>query len=770
MNEKKSADYKKLVEDMQKKYPVYGSNFVSKVYGKGIASEEIKKITTDFRGNFINIEDFYKTLESWGIDWQKNDEPKTNLMWAINALRNAITDGFEFKKVIEKNFNSPVALWAPVVNKEHICQEINLYTYWQGFGYAEKTPKIKYLLVAQDWGNLFRRKPEDNQGFLKMNETSEWIAPYSEIPKGSGTDTNLFKLFEILGYDLLKLNDDLFFTNFCLGYRSGNETGGMTKEILMNDSAEFKRLCEILEPENILCLGQITFESVFETLTGNKIKYANGYNDFVDKNPFFPANCGKTASKIFPLAHCGVMGTFNRELEQQIEDWKRVLKFSEQVTKIEKPPKTKTALYGAILGDIIGSPYEFDGDVDGVKKTKDFIFFKGDAGFTDDTVMTIAIAEALLDVGRNADEETVCSAAVIKSMRKWGKKYPYAGYGSGFRRWLETDNPKPYNSFGNGSAMRVSAAGWLYDSMFDTREVARWTAQVSHNHLEGIKGAIAVASAIFLARKGSSKDDIKNYIEYEFNYDLSRSLDEIRPTYRHDGSCQGTVPEAIIAFLESTDFEDAIRNAVSLGGDADTLTCITGSIAEAFYGVPQNLIEKCREYLPKKFLNIVDKFNSCKSYILDDLENYSLENKIAEYNKNPSERNLQIVHEEIFNMLAKNHKCDNKLIGFFTLGDMKIDDNGREGYYPDYFNKNGFDYEVFYTNTAEMLKYTKFGEYSEVGIVEVKEVFRIFDEVYNCKDYGLAINPYGENSFFLDNEDLKKILDRFNSETFGEKN
>ena len=264
-------------------------------------------------------------------------------------------------------------------------------------------------------------------------------------------------------------------------------------------------------------------------------------------------------------------------------------------------------MYGAILGDIIGAPYEFDNSVDGVRKSKNFEFFKGYAKFTDDSVMTIAVAEALLNVEKNSDEKTICNA-VIKTMQAWGKKYPYAGYGSKFRYWLVEENPQPYYSWGNGSAMRVSPVGWIYDTLKRTREVARWTAQVSHNHPEGIKGAESTASAIFLARKGYSKEEIKNYIETEFGYNLNRTLDEIRPTYEHIENCQETVPEAITAFLESENFEDAIRNGVSLGGDADTLTCITGSIAEAFYGVPENLISECRKRVDKEMLDVIDKF------------------------------------------------------------------------------------------------------------------------------------------------------------------
>ena len=266
----------------------------------------------------------------------------------------------------------------------------------------------------------------------------------------------------------------------------------------------------------------------------------------------------------------------------------------------------KTALYGAILGDIIGSPFEFRRIR---QKSKDFELFSKDSKFTDDTVMTIAVADAILRTGDEKDGRILFSN-VEKEMLYYGKKYPDSGYGGKFREWLESKNPKPYNSFGNGSAMRVSAAGWICNSMFDTRECARMTSRPTHNHPEGVKGAMAVASAILLARKGSSKAEIKNYIESEFDYNLSRSLDDIRKTYEFDETCQGSVPESIIAFLESEDFEDAIRNAVSLGGDADTQAAIAGSIAEAFYGIPENLVKKCREYLPKNMLEILDNFNA----------------------------------------------------------------------------------------------------------------------------------------------------------------
>ena len=262
-------------------------------------------------------------------------------------------------------------------------------------------------------------------------------------------------------------------------------------------------------------------------------------------------------------------------------------------------------MYGAILGDIIGSPFKFDrGD-----KTKNFDLFSEGCGFTDDSVMTIAIGEALLTVGSEATVKKI-EEAVVANMQDWGRRHPYAGYGGRFRYWLEERNPKPYGSYGNGSAMRVSAAGWLYDSLERTREVARATANVTHNHPEGIKGAEATASAIYMARNGSSKEEIKEYVEREFHYNLDRTLDEIRPGYHMDETCQRTVPEAIIAFLESKDFEDAIRNAVSLGGDTDTLGAITGSIAEAFYGIPAVLLAECRIRIDEGLMtDVLDEFD-----------------------------------------------------------------------------------------------------------------------------------------------------------------
>ena len=270
----------------------------------------------------------------------------------------------------------------------------------------------------------------------------------------------------------------------------------------------------------------------------------------------------------------------------------------------------RTALYGAIIGDMVGSPYE--GKLR-VIKTKDFPLFGEDCHLTDDTILTVVVAEALLAVDVNADEVTM-KTAVIRSMQSWGRKHLTAAFSSTFRQWLMQDNPQPCKKITNGSAMRVSAVGCFFDTLDRTLEVARQSAQVSHDTPEAIRGAQSVASAIFLARNAASKDEIKSYVTNNFGYDLSRTLDEIRPTYSPRVRCDLSVPEAIISFLEATDFEDALRNTVSLGGDSDTLAAIAGSIAEAFYGVPDELIAEGQTRLAKDMLEVLRQFNGALNF------------------------------------------------------------------------------------------------------------------------------------------------------------
>ena len=277
-------------------------------------------------------------------------------------------------------------------------------------------------------------------------------------------------------------------------------------------------------------------------------------------------------------------------------------------------------MLGAIIGDIVGSVYEWNNI-----KTKDFPLFREDCFFTDDTVMTCAVAEAIMNGGKEDD--------FIDAMKKYGKMYPDAGYGARFSNWIESDNREPYYSFGNGSAMRVSPCAWVMDCGFcartgmmpSTRNLARLSAEITHNHPEGIKGAMATTDAIFLCRYyfggycGDYEQSIKNnpteckrrikdYIEKEYGYDLSQTLDEIRPRYHFNETCQETVPQAIIAFLESRDFEDAIRNAISLGGDSDTLAAITGSIAEAAYDIPDWIKEQAYSYLDEPLKDVIERW------------------------------------------------------------------------------------------------------------------------------------------------------------------
>nr|VFK14992.1 MAG: ADP-ribosylglycohydrolase [Candidatus Kentron sp. LFY] len=252
-------------------------------------------------------------------------------------------------------------------------------------------------------------------------------------------------------------------------------------------------------------------------------------------------------------------------------------------------------MLGAIAGDIIGSVYEYDWNN---IKTKAFELFSEASFFTDDSVLTIALADAI--IGKNDYGQV---------MRRYYRRYPHAGYGGSFHQWAATPGSGPYNSWGNGSAMRTSPVGHAFDTLDEVLSKAEYYAAFTHNHREGIKGAQASAASVFLARKGASREEIRGFIEERFGYDLSRTLDEIRPDYRFDESCQGTVPQALTAFMESRDFEDAIRNAISIGGDSDTLACITGGIAEAFYGgVPEPIREAAMEILDEDLRTVVAAF------------------------------------------------------------------------------------------------------------------------------------------------------------------
>lgn len=254
-------------------------------------------------------------------------------------------------------------------------------------------------------------------------------------------------------------------------------------------------------------------------------------------------------------------------------------------------------MIGAIIGDIVGSSYEF-----APTKKYDFELLPADSNYTDDTIMCVAVADAIMH-----------DLPFAETMRKWGNRYPNpkGSYGGNFGAWLRSESMEPYNSFGNGSAMRVAAIGWAFGNRMATQMAAYHSAEVTHNHPEGIKGAVATATAIFMARNLASKEDVKLSIEQQFSYDLSFDLQERKRTYGFDESCMGTVPVAIKCYLESSTFEDAIRLAVSMGGDADTLGCITGAIAEAGYGthaIPWQLFEAATNRLPADMREIVAEF------------------------------------------------------------------------------------------------------------------------------------------------------------------
>ena len=401
-------------------------------------------------------------------------------------------------------------------------------------------------------------------------------------------------------------------------------------------------------------------------------------------------------------------------------------------------------MIGAILGDMIGAPYEFDKG----NKTKDFPLFSRGSEFTDDSVMTIAVAEALMDTIGKSDDEI--RAALIASMQKWGRRYPDAGYGGMFYQWLRKKDPQPYGSFGNGSAMRVSSAGWLFSTLEETRHMAKQTAEVTHNHPEGVKGAEAAASAIFMARTGSSKEEIRDFIIREFGYDLSRTCDEIRPHYHHVETCQQTVPEAVTAFLEGNSFEDVIRTTVSLGGDSDTLTCIAGGMAEAFYGVPDDLAEECRKRLPEDMLAVLDRFNEQKAgtgkpglprdMFLDG--NEKIEVAIAVYHAKSTRENLAAVLDVIRQRMHED--------GHFIFP-ISVDEEDENSF--SFRTVDIGDGKVWHAAFTSQAEYEK-GEESRVISNFIDSTLKLLLE---SEADGFIINPWGL-SFLLSKELADMII------------
>ena len=426
-------------------------------------------------------------------------------------------------------------------------------------------------------------------------------------------------------------------------------------------------------------------------------------------------------------------------------------------------------MYGAIIGDIVGSRFEFDNG----NKSREFEFFTPECEFTDDTVMTVAVAEALMDAGKDADEATV-KANLIKSMKKWGQKYPHAGYGARFISWVLSDDPEPYGSYGNGSAMRVSSVGWLYDTIERTREVARWTAEVTHNHPEGVKGAESIAAAIFLARHDSSKEDIRNYIVKEFGYDLTRTLDEIRPNYYHVEDCMRTVPEALECFLEADSYESTLRNVMFIGGDTDTLGAIAGAVAEAFWGVTFGMILEADRKLKEDIRMLVKRFEEYtrgESAVegADYKENLFIKFAVEQAleTRNVDEL-MQLIAQLIVRIRDEGEAPTpmedlNNVMGqvdFLSMiaGDRFVLDKGLRLRISKLTDENGKDWIPLFTDVDELEKQRT------SNIVMNMPIRSIVEDGYYAKTVeGVVINPFGQ-SLRLDKRVLEIIVKNIGGE------
>ena len=415
-------------------------------------------------------------------------------------------------------------------------------------------------------------------------------------------------------------------------------------------------------------------------------------------------------------------------------------------------------MYGAILGDVIGSRFEFDCG----GKTKEFELFTKEDCFTDDTVMTIAVCEGLLKAGKDANVEKI-HKCVIESMKKWGHRYPNAGYGYSFYNWLfYQTNPKPYGSYGNGSAMRVSSAGWLYDSLERTREVARATAEVTHNHPEGIKGAECTAAVIYLSRTGSNKETIKEYVIKEFGYDLHESVEELRLRHEHIETCQDSLPKALTSFFEGTSYEDVVRNAISLGGDTDTLSAIAGSMAEAYYGIPIGILVDGKDYFEEDIFEIINLFDKARNRQKDEYkENYIIKEAIERaYSQQSDDSRLSVIRallERMFEdgqvpvaMVDKNHVMDSLDLNHLCCGDSFHIDHELRLTIDLVEDKKGCKWVPLYTDNEEIDKGVTTNIRMNLLISDIMEN-GLADDVE-----GIVINPFGY-SFEIPKEALKMI-------------
>jgi len=404
-------------------------------------------------------------------------------------------------------------------------------------------------------------------------------------------------------------------------------------------------------------------------------------------------------------------------------------------------------MYGAIFGDIIGSRFEFDR---GPWK-KEFELLTDKCNWTDDSVMTIAVMEALMNAGKDADVKTI-KAECVKSMQKWGRKYPNAGYGARFIYWVHSKNPEPYNSWGNGSAMRVSGTGWIYDSLERTREVAKATAEVSHNHPEGIKGAECTAAVMFLARNGVAKEKIKEYVIKEFGYDLSKSVDELRPLHKHDESCQDALPKALVSFFEGESYEDVVRNAVSLGGDTDTIAAIAGAMADAMYGVPVGIIAKGVQYLEDDMSKVCSAFQDfVKGEMQPESYKYNRYIKMAaeDFANDRSEQNLFRLFNVLTQRMMEDGEVPMAMVDVNGVMQTLDFDNLTEG---DTFtlnkemrlridtvsNGNGQEWIPLYTDEEEINKQLSANIHVNMPIYDV-----LASGLHSDRAEGVVINPFG---------------------------
>jgi len=423
-------------------------------------------------------------------------------------------------------------------------------------------------------------------------------------------------------------------------------------------------------------------------------------------------------------------------------------------------------MYGAILGDIIGSRFEFDRG----GKTKEFKLFTEQDSFTDDTAMTIAVGEGLMNAGKYAGVEEI-KASVIESMQYWGHKYPDAGYGGRFWGWLFCGrNPKPYGSYGNGSAMRVSAVGWLYDSLERTREVARATAEVTHNHPEGIKGAECTATVMYMGRTGCTKDEILAYITNEFGYDISETLDQMRMRHEHVESCQDSLPKALRSFFDGDSYEDVVRNAVSLGGDTDTLAAIAGAMAEAFYGMPILIMAEGKTYIPEDMQDVLDRFDAIlgRSGEKDSSDPYA-HNKYIKMavdmihktqKKESYAKLLDVLIKRIKEdgevptpMVDKNHVMDSINLETMMLGEAFSLDQDLRLTIDKMQDAQGNIWTPLYTDDDEVNK----GETPNIRM-NISILAIIQEAYYYEESKGLVINPFGQ-ALTIPKDILKILLD-----------